>query len=80
MRLVVDSQLRAGDRAHAEAAAGVRELHRAPDAVVVGERNRRIAVDGRGGRQLLGARSTVEERIGRVGVQLGVRTFTLLSG
>ena len=48
------------------------ELHRARDAVVVGERHRPVAELGRGGGQLVGQRGAVEEREGRVGVELDV--------
>jgi hypothetical protein len=42
----------------------VRELERAVDAVVVGERERLVAKLGRSRRELLGQRGAVEERIG----------------
>ena len=67
-----DGQLGAGDRAQAEALGGVGELHRAPDAVVVGQRQRRVAERRRGARQLERGRGAVEEGEGRVGVQLDV--------
>jgi hypothetical protein len=41
----------------------VRELQRAVDAVVVGERERLVAELRRAGREFLGQRRTVEERI-----------------
>ena len=40
---VLDRQLRAHDRPHPERLRRLRELHRAPDAVMVGDRERRVA-------------------------------------
>ena len=68
----VEGQLRAGDRPDAEVLRRVRELERAVDAVVVGERERRVAELRRPRRQLLRLRGPVEERVGAVGVQLDV--------
>ena len=55
--------LRAGDRPDADELRRVRELERAVDALVVGERERLVAELGGAERQLLGMRGTVEERI-----------------
>ena len=51
---------------------GLRELHRAAQPVVVGQRERAVAELGRGGGQLVGQRGAVEEGEGGVGVELGV--------
>ena len=51
----------------------LRELHRAVDAVVVGQRERLVALLRRRRRQLVGQRGAVEEREGGVGVELDVR-------
>ena len=64
----------------AEVLRGVRELERAVDAVVVGERERVVAELGRAGGELLRQRRAVEERVGRVRVQLDVRRRTGRSG
>ena len=56
--------LRAGDRPHAEEPRRVRELERAVDPVVVGERERLVAQLGGPRGELLRPRGTVEERIG----------------
>src|SRR5437667_9947776 len=73
VRAAVEGQLRARDRPDAEVLRRVRELERAVDPVVVGERERRIAELGRLRRELLGLRGPVEERVGAVGVELDVR-------
>ena len=73
MRAALERHLGAGDRAHAEVLRRVRELERAVDAVVVGERERVVAELGRARRELLRQRCAVEERVGRVRVQLDVR-------
>ena len=69
---VVEVDLRAVDRPQPERRGRLGELHRARDAVVVGERHRPVPELGRGGRQLVGQRRAVEEREGRVGVELDV--------
>ena len=58
-----EGHLGAGDRAQTEEPGRVRELERAVDAVVVGQRERLVAELGRPCRQLLGLGGTVEERI-----------------
>ena len=72
VRAVLDRQLGARDRLDPQPLAGLGELHRAPEAVVVGERDRLIAVNRRGGDHFLGRRGAVEERVGGVGVKLDV--------
>ena len=67
-----DGQLGAGDRAQRELLAGVGELARSPDAVVVGQRQRRVALGLGGVGQLQRGRGAIEEGEGRVGVQLYV--------
>ena len=69
---VVEGQLGAVDRPQPDRAGGVGELHRAVDAVVVGQRERAVAQLERGGGELLGQRGAVEERVGGVAVELGV--------
>ena len=64
MRAAVEGDLGPGDRADADELRRVRELERAVDAVVVGERERLVAELRRPQRQLLGVRGAVEERIG----------------
>ena len=73
MRPVRERDLCAGDRPHAEVLRRVRELERAVDAVVVGERERLVAELRRAGRELLRLRRPVKEGVGRVRVQLDVR-------
>ena len=72
MRPAVECHFRAGDRPDAESLRRVRELERAVDAVVVGERERLVAELRRPGSELLRLRGPVEERVGAVGVQLDV--------
>ena len=69
---VVEVDLRPVDRLDAEPLRGLRELHRAAEPVVVGQRERAVAELGRGGGQLVGQRGAVEEGEGGVGVELGV--------
>ncbi len=69
---IPERDLRAGDRPDAERLRSVRELERAVDAVVVGERERLVAELGRANRELLGQRGAVEERVGGVRVKLGI--------
>jgi hypothetical protein len=57
------AELRAGDRPDAERLCRVRELERAADAVVVGERQGVVTEVGGTGGELLGLRSPVEERV-----------------
>ena len=57
----VERHLGAGDRTEPERLRGVRELERAVDAVVIGERERRIAELGGADGQLFGQRGAVEE-------------------
>ncbi len=69
----VERDLRPGDRPHTERLGRVRELERAVDAVVVGERECLVAELRRPRRELLGLRGAVEKRVRRVRVELDVR-------
>ena len=69
---VGNRHLRAGDRADPGELRRMRELERAVDAVVVGERECLVAELRRPGHELLGVRRPVEERVGRVAVQLDI--------
>ncbi len=73
VRAARERDLGAGDRAEPEELRGVRELERAVDPVVVGERERVVAELDRARGELLRQRGAVEERVRRVGVQLDVR-------
>ena len=73
MTPVGERDLRPVDRPQAERLGRLRELHRARQRVVVGERERRVAAVDGGRHELLGLRGAVEERVGGVAVQLGVR-------
>ena len=73
VRAALERHLRAGDRPDAERLRRVRELERAVDPVVVGERERLVAELGRAKRQLLRQRRTVEEGVRRMRVELDVR-------
>ena len=72
VRAARERHLGAGDRADAERLRRVRELERAVDAVVVGERERLVAELRRARGELLRLRRPVEERVGRVAVELDV--------
>ena len=61
-----------GDRAQAEVLGRLRELERAVDAVVVGQRKRVVPELDRPGRELLRQRRAVQERVGRMRVQLDI--------
>jgi hypothetical protein len=63
MRAVEERHLGAGDRPHAERLRRVRELERAVDAVVVGQRERLVSQLGRARRELFRQRGAVQERI-----------------
>jgi hypothetical protein len=69
---VLQVHLRPVDRLHAGRLRRLGELHRAAQPVVVGQRERAVAVLRRGIDQLLGERRTVEERESGMGVELGV--------
>jgi hypothetical protein len=60
----VHGQLAADDRANADAPAGVGELHRPADVVVVGESERLVAEVGGSGRQFGGFRGAIQKGIG----------------
>src|SRR5262245_42563122 len=68
----VDGQLRTYDRPDPDPRAGVCELHRPADVVVVGEPQRLVAEIRCRGRQLSRVGGAVEEGVGRVAVQLDV--------
>ena len=70
--LVVQRDLRAVDRAQPQRTGRLRELHRARDGVVVGQRQRVVAAFERGGRQLLGLGRPVQEGERGVRVELDV--------
>ena len=72
VRAVCDRHLGAGDRADAEVLRGMRELERAVDTVVVGERERVVAELGGARGDLLRQRRAVEERVRRMRMQLDV--------
>ena len=64
--------LGAVDRPHPVVSGDLGQLHRARDRVVVGQRERLVAQLARAPRELLGQRDAVQERVGRVAVQLDV--------
>ena len=72
VRAAVEGDLGTRDRPHAEERRCVRELERAVDAVVVGERERLVPELGGPRGELLRLRCAVEEAEGRVAVQLDV--------
>ena len=76
VRAVAEGDLGAGDRADAERLRRVRELERAVDAVVVGERERLVAELGGADCKLLGKGCSVEEGIGGVTMQLDVHELS----
>jgi quercetin dioxygenase-like cupin family protein len=72
MRAAVQRDLGPGDRSHAERLGRVRELERAVNAVVVGERERLVPELRRPHCELLRLRRPVEERVRAVTVELHV--------
>ena len=64
--------LRPVDRAQADPSGGLRELHRPRDRVMVGERQGGVAAFERGRHELLGLGCPVQEREGRMAVELDV--------
>jgi len=74
VRAAPERHLRARDRADAERLGGVGELERPVDAVVIGERERAVAELRGADDELLGLRGPVEERVGRMAVELDVRS------
>jgi hypothetical protein len=72
VRTVEQRHFGAGNRLEAELLRFLRERHRAVEAVVVGERECRIAQLPGGERELFGQGGAVEEREGGVAVELGV--------
>ena len=69
---VVEGELRSDDRAQAERFRRLRELHRAVEAVVVGDGERGVPVLRGGMRELDRMRGAVQERERRVAVELDV--------
>ena len=69
---VGDRQLASGDGPQAERLGGVRELERAAEVVVIGQRERLVAELVRTGDKFLRPRGAVEEGVGRVAVELRV--------
>ena len=65
-------ELGAHDWADSQGLAGRGELHCAPDAVVVGDRQRLVALCRGGGREVVGRGGSVEEREARVAVEFYV--------
>src|SRR5215217_7098436 len=72
MAAVVEVDLRAVDRLQPEALGRLRELHRAAQPVVVGQREGSVAQLGSRAGQLVRQRGAGEEGEGGVGVELGV--------
>ena len=81
---VVEVELGAVQSAQAERLRALGELHRARNRVVVGQAEALIAELERSEHEFLGQRGAVEERVGRVGMQLRVnrheRMFALIDG
>ncbi len=69
---VAEAHLGALDRPQPDRAGRLGELHRARDRVVIGQRERRVAALDRRLRELVGQRCPVEEREGRMAVELDV--------
>ena len=67
-----EGEFGARDRLESVGAGELRELHRAVEPVVIGERERGIAQFERARRQFLGPRRPIEKRVGGVRVQLDV--------
>jgi hypothetical protein len=72
VRAVVERDLGAGDRPHAERLQRLRHLHGAVKPVVVGERERRVALLRGYSGELCRMRRPVKERVGRVAMELDV--------
>ena len=78
VRAAVEGQLGARDRPDAEVLRRVRELERAVDPVVIGERERRVPELGRPRRKLFRLGRSVEKGVRAVGVELDVRHPSVL--
>ncbi len=65
--------LRAVDRPDPVVRRHLGQLHRARDRVVIGQRQRRVPELARAMSQLIGQRHAIQERVGRVAMQLDVR-------
>ena len=72
MAAIVEIHLRTVDRPQPQRSSGDRELHRAGDRVVVGERERLVPVPGCRGGDLVGQRCAIEERERGVAVKLHI--------
>ena len=70
MRIVGERHFRAGDRLEVERLRALGEGHRAVQTVAVGEGEGAVAEAVGGGGQVLGEGGAVEEREGRVAVEL----------
>ena len=68
-----DGQLQAGDGPDPGRARRLRELHRPEHAVVIGQRERRVALLGGASHELVRARGALQQRVVAVRVQLHVR-------
>jgi hypothetical protein len=79
VRAALERHLRAGDRPYPAPLRRVRELERPVDAVVVRQGQRLVAELGSTKRELLGYGRTVEKRVRRVAVELGVCRHYALS-
>ncbi len=73
MAAVVERQLGARDRPHAERLQRLRHLHGAVEPVVVGQRESAVALLGRYAGELSRMRRAVEERVGGMAVELDIR-------
>jgi hypothetical protein len=73
MSAVVERQLGAGDRPDPEWLQRLRHLHGAVKPIVVGQRKGAVTLLSGGPRQLCRMRRSVEERVGRVAVELDIR-------
>jgi hypothetical protein len=76
---IVQRDLRAGDRADPERGERLRHLHRAVETVVVGQRKGFMALLGGDVRELHRMRSAIEEREGRMAVELDVSHANICS-
>ena len=72
MRAILHRELGPGDRPDPERLGRLGELHRPVQAVVVGQPERRMALLGGSGRELLRVRRPIQERVGGVAVELDI--------
>ena len=73
LALVGDANLSAVNRLKPGSLRRLRELHRAAEIVVVGQRQRAVAVSDGGVNELTGARGAIKEREGRMTVEFCVQ-------